>query len=255
MIVRTPEIPISFFCGGDRLYGIVHRTNHVSRRGILMVAGGPQYRVGSHRQFVLLARAWAQQGIPVMRFDLRGMGDSEGRQVPPGESGADIASAIGAFTSNIKGLEEVIIWGLCDGATRALLYAPKDSRISGLVLVNPLINKRRRGARSAYSRVLGFINFVIPSLSDRMADNLKDFKKDVMLILSGKDIVASEFKMTVSASRRWQRLLCAEHVTRYDLPEANHVFSKQEWREQVSAWTIRWFLQRAFLPSPIEPQP
>jgi uncharacterized protein len=42
-----------------------------------MVAAGA-YRVGPHRQFLLLARDWAADGIPVMRFDYQGQGDSEG---------------------------------------------------------------------------------------------------------------------------------------------------------------------------------
>ena len=42
------------------------------------MVGGPQYRVGSHRQFTLMARAFAAAGYPVLRFDYRGIGDSEG---------------------------------------------------------------------------------------------------------------------------------------------------------------------------------
>jgi len=46
--------------------------------GVLIVVGGPQYRVGSHRQFLLLSRRLAAEGHPVMRFDYRGMGDASG---------------------------------------------------------------------------------------------------------------------------------------------------------------------------------
>ncbi|KAB8057318.1 hydrolase 1, exosortase A system-associated, partial [Janthinobacterium violaceinigrum] len=59
-----------------RLVGILSLPAAPGPRGVLIVTGGPQYRVGSHRQFVLLARALAAQGVPVLRFDLRGMGDS-----------------------------------------------------------------------------------------------------------------------------------------------------------------------------------
>lgn len=56
-----------------------HPNEHEVPLGLLMVVGGPQYRVGSHRQFVLLARDLAAAGIPVFPFDYRGMGDSTGQ--------------------------------------------------------------------------------------------------------------------------------------------------------------------------------
>jgi hypothetical protein len=62
---------------GNILYGVVHDPRSNAKRGILMVAAGA-YRVGPHRQFLLLARDWAANGIPVMRFDYQGQGDSEG---------------------------------------------------------------------------------------------------------------------------------------------------------------------------------
>ena len=76
----TEEVPLSFACQDCRLYGVLHRPRSRGRSGVLIVVGGPQYRVGSHRQFVLLARFLAGRSIPVLRFDYRGMGDSEGEQ-------------------------------------------------------------------------------------------------------------------------------------------------------------------------------
>ena len=46
--------------------------------GVLIIVGGPQYRVGSHRQFVKLSRALSQHNIASMRLDSSGMGDSSG---------------------------------------------------------------------------------------------------------------------------------------------------------------------------------
>ena len=72
------EQAITFDCHGASLYGIASVPQQSGARGVLIVVGGPQYRVGSHRQFALLARSLAAQGIPAMRFDYRGMGDSVG---------------------------------------------------------------------------------------------------------------------------------------------------------------------------------
>ena len=79
------------------------------------MVGGPQYRVGSHRQFVLLARDLAADGFPVFRFDYRGMGDSEGEFRGFEHVEDDIAAAVEAFRSASPGLREIVLWGLCDG--------------------------------------------------------------------------------------------------------------------------------------------
>src|SRR5580704_12628654 len=70
----TAELPISFLCENDRMYGILHVPEKPAKRGILMVQGRPAYRVGPHRLYVELARAWAARGYPVMRMDYRGSG-------------------------------------------------------------------------------------------------------------------------------------------------------------------------------------
>ncbi|MGZ5200780.1 MAG: hydrolase 1, exosortase A system-associated, partial [Telluria sp.] len=72
------ERALAFPCGGDWLYGVASLPAQAGACGVLIVVGGPQYRAGSHRQFTLLARSLADAGIPAMRFDYRGMGDSDG---------------------------------------------------------------------------------------------------------------------------------------------------------------------------------
>jgi exosortase A-associated hydrolase 1 len=133
------ETPFAFRCGDDTLLGILHQPERRARRGVLIVVGGPQYRVGSHRQFVLLARALAAAGIPAMRFDYRGMGDSDGAFNGFEHIGDDIAAAVDAFCARCPGVEEIIIWGLCDAASAALFLAHREPRIRGLVLVNPWV--------------------------------------------------------------------------------------------------------------------
>ena len=68
-----------FECAGEQLVAITSiPDNPACSTGVLLIVGGPQYRVGSHRQFVHLSRKLAQRGIPSMRFDCRGMGDATG---------------------------------------------------------------------------------------------------------------------------------------------------------------------------------
>ena len=142
------ESALVFPCEGDRLVGVVsagHRD-----LGVVIVVGGPQYRAGSHRQFVLLARHLAAQGFPVLRFDVRGMGDSEGAQRPFDALTPDIAAAITALQSQQPQVRRVVLWGLCDGASAALLYLHErpDPRVQGLVLLNPWVRSEASLART-----------------------------------------------------------------------------------------------------------
>ena len=133
------EEPFLFSCGDETLLGTACIPAQPSTRGVLIVVGGPQYRVGSHRQFVHLARSLAATGIPCMRFDVRGMGDSTGAMRSFEEIEDDIAAAVTAFLDHCQGLRSVVLWGLCDGASAACFYAHRDSRVTGLVLVNPWV--------------------------------------------------------------------------------------------------------------------
>ena len=130
---------------GSILYGVVHDPRIATKRGILMVAAGP-YRVGPHPLFLHLSARLGGEGIPVMRFDYQGQGDSEGAGAFHFDSLMyDIRSAIDRFTSAVPGIERVVLWGLCEAALNSLLYARSDSRVDGLVLVNPEVDNPHSG--------------------------------------------------------------------------------------------------------------
>ncbi len=142
------DIPLIFECENCRLVGIVARPQMPSISGVLIVVGGPQYRSGSHRQFTLLARDLAEHGTASLRFDYRGMGDSEGSRRNFTEVDADLRSAIDAFLAVAPSVRHVIIWGLCDAASAALYYAHTDSRVKGLVLLNPWVHSEAGAGRT-----------------------------------------------------------------------------------------------------------
>ena len=142
------EQPFTFSCGGATLVGLIHGADGTAKRGILVVVGGPQYRVGSHRQFVLLARALAEEGVPVMRFDHRGIGDSDEPFRGFEALNADIGAAIDAFLARCPAIREVVLWGLCDAASAILFYAHTDSRVAGIVVLNPWVRTQQSEART-----------------------------------------------------------------------------------------------------------
>jgi len=144
------ERALAFACRGAWLYGILSLPNtpQPQPRGVLIVVGGPQYRAGSHRQFTLLARDLAAGGIPAMRFDYRGMGDSEGEFQTFENVDDDVRAALDRFFAEVPGMIEVVLWGLCDGASAAAMYAPQDPRVAGLVLLNPWVRTEEGAARA-----------------------------------------------------------------------------------------------------------
>ena len=136
------EHAIVFVCQGLELLGIasIPTTQSVHDTGVVVLVGGPQYRIGSHRQFTLLCRHLAEQGIASFRFDYHGIGDAAG---PPalGVDGveSDLRAAIDTFLRAVPDLKGVVLWGLCGAASASALYAPTDARVKGLVLLNPWV--------------------------------------------------------------------------------------------------------------------
>ncbi|RYZ10540.1 MAG: hydrolase 1, exosortase A system-associated [Comamonadaceae bacterium] len=150
-------------CHGDALVGLLSEpvttsdsasaaagASPAAGTGVLLIVGGPQYRVGSHRQFTLLGRALAAAGVPCLRIDYRGMGDAQGAQRDFEQVDADIAAAIDAWQREHPSLERVVLWGLCDAASAALLYVHRrrDPRVAGLCLANPWVRTATSLARA-----------------------------------------------------------------------------------------------------------
>jgi exosortase A-associated hydrolase 1 len=124
----------------DELLGVLARpSSDVPQHptGVVIVVGGPQTRVGSHRQFVLLARALAGAGYPCLRFDYTGMGDSSGPKPDFEAAGDDIRRACDALLTAAPGCRRIVLWGLCDGATAAVFHAVTDQRVTRVIAANP----------------------------------------------------------------------------------------------------------------------
>jgi exosortase A-associated hydrolase 1 len=145
------EKPVQFALDDKRLYGILHlpASEQEIVKIVLMVIGGPQTRVGSHRLYVQLARMLCDEGVAVMRFDYEGMGDSEGEYVGFEFAGPSLRAAIDFLFNSLPSLQETIIWSLCDGATASAIYAPKDrERITAMILCNPYVHTEQGQAKT-----------------------------------------------------------------------------------------------------------
>ena len=271
------ESALQFDCAGESLIGIVsHPVLEPADVGIVVVVGGPQYRAGSHRQFVLLARALAGAGYAALRFDCRGMGDSTGDAPGFERIGADIAAAIDALQNASPQIRRVVLWGLCDGASAALLHAHRsaDRRVAGFVLANPWMHSeqaeahaivhsyyRQRLLDGAFWRKLGrgeinplrklgelFGHWLgarngrtdrpARGEADQMLDALHALRLPVLLLLCRKDATAQAFLAGLQLAG--SPFLAQAHVSRQNFPEADHTFSRAEWRREAEVATIEW---------------
>jgi len=269
---------VVFECDGDRLVGVLTAPERdAGKPGVLLVVGGPQYRVGSHRQFALLARNLAEQGSPVFRFDYRGMGDSDGAPRPFAEIDSDIRAAIDAFLDVHPSTTRVVLWGLCDGASAAMIYAPTDPRVCGLVLINPWVRdaqtqaatqvKHYYGGRilsGAFWRKLvsgkvsiadaigGLVGSSLSALRggggpeqtanfrDRMLAGWQRHSGPSLVLLSGNDLTAREFLELSARDPRWRARLADPRTRRMEMPQADHTFSTAQWRVEVEGSVSDW---------------
>jgi exosortase A-associated hydrolase 1/exosortase A-associated hydrolase 2 len=273
------ERPLSFRCGNERLWGILAPAASQpegAATAVVIAVGGPQYRVGSHRQFVFLARRLAEHGYTSLRFDYRGMGDSEGEKRGFEDVGPDLNAAIDALQRACPAVRNVVVWGLCDGASTAMTHAVLNRSVSGIVAVNPWVRSEaslaatrvrhyylarlvrgefwakvirgRLDIRASIGALLGDLKRASRSapsgrgeaFQERMAGGLAVFRGRVLLIISGNDLTAKEFLQYTAASAQWRGLLASDRISRIDLPQADHTFSSATWRKQVEDATIAW---------------
>jgi exosortase A-associated hydrolase 1 len=274
------EIPVVFESSATPLIGMLHPARGNPELGVLvMVAGGPQYRIGGHRQLVLWARKFAAQGFPVFRFDFRGMGDSYGTYVGYENAEDDIRAAIDKFFLEFPSLKSVVLWGECNACSASLFYAHKDPRVQGIVMLNPWVRTEQGQARAVVKHyylhrltersfwtkvftlkfnVIGSIRSALGMISkargvansahvedrrplpERMLEGLTHFRGRIMMVMSGRDLVPKEFDDLVAQRPAWQEQLAARQTERHELPFADHTFSSGEWRDQVAVWGIDW---------------
>ena len=140
MSLTKLEASVVFDCGGDRLIGIHHGVEDQTPSTVVVnVVGGPQYRVGSHRQFVLTARFLASAGFPCLRFDYRGMGDSAG-ELRSFTSVSEDIDVVVAWCRQTYPDSKIVLMGLCDGASAAAIYG-ESTQVDGLILINPWVHR------------------------------------------------------------------------------------------------------------------
>ncbi len=142
---RVRERVVEIETHGQRLFGIL--TEPVGRPTspytAVFLSAGALRRTGVSRVWVELARRWAARGVPCLRFDQAGIGDSTGDEaenVPNSSLYAEISTArvLGIMDwLAAEGLPpRFITVGSCSGAFWGLHCAVADERVRAALMIN-----------------------------------------------------------------------------------------------------------------------
>lgn len=135
--------PVYFGRGGAPLFGCFHPAQEPVREGKALVICQPlgQEYIRCHRLLRVLAASLARSGLPVLRFDYHGCGDSHGdsEDVTLGRCVDDIGEAV-RFVRGRARATGVDLLGLRLGASVALRYAAgRHGQIGRMVLWDPVV--------------------------------------------------------------------------------------------------------------------
>lgn len=133
------ELPFFFGDGGD-LFGIYHPAAGPARRAVLLCAPLGQDYMRCHRLYRQLAGALAAEGLPVLRFDYYGCGDSAGASddMDWQRCLADTATAARELRAR-SGATRLLAFGARLGGSIALAAAA-TARFSDVVVWDPVVD-------------------------------------------------------------------------------------------------------------------
>jgi alpha-beta hydrolase superfamily lysophospholipase len=105
--------------------------------------GGALHHTGPNRAWVEVARRWATRGVPTVRVDLRGVGESEGADERPlpdrslylAQRTEETLAVVDQLAERGLG-DRFILGGLCSGAYWSLHAALADPRVTATMLIN-----------------------------------------------------------------------------------------------------------------------
>jgi alpha-beta hydrolase superfamily lysophospholipase len=130
-----------------RLFGWLHRPRAKARTDVGVIICQPfgYEAICSHRGARALAEASATLGVPALRFDYLGTGDSA--EIDPDADQIDVWSrdilrAVEELQKR-SGVERICLLGFRMGALLATLVANQSAAMQGLVLIAPVISGRR----------------------------------------------------------------------------------------------------------------
>jgi uncharacterized protein len=156
------ERSIAFYNRGQPsflLEGVVHEPPRLEQAPVIVLCH-PQPASSDMNDLLMvtLARSLASAGMVALRFNFRGVGNSQGQQTDGRLEALDLAGAIDIVVTR-PGVNKakICVIGHSFGAYIAYLYAPFDPRIRTLVAISLPIFRAASGFPKAFERPKLFI--------------------------------------------------------------------------------------------------
>jgi alpha/beta superfamily hydrolase len=156
------ERPITFYSKGQPallLEGVVQAPIKAEQAPVIVLCH-PQPASSNMNESltVALAQSFAQAGMIALRFNFRGVGQSQGQQTDGRLESLDLAGAIdAALAQSGANPTKICVVGHGFGAYISLLYAPFDLRIRTLVAISLPIFRTSSGLPRPFERTKLFV--------------------------------------------------------------------------------------------------
>lgn len=200
MISTSPENELPFYFGAESaLFGFFHAAGGPARRAVLLCPPLGQDQIRCHRLYRQLANALAGEGIPALRFDYYGTGDSAGQSadVDLDRCIADVVTAADELRRR-SGAQRIIAFGARLGGSLAVASA-QAARFTGLVTWDPVFDGGAHVSRL-----------------DAMQTALRQDKQRFVRARSASDV--AEQWLGFATSDRLRRQIGALRITTSDVP-------------------------------------
>ena len=253
------------------LFGICTEADSTHGVGAVILNAGLLHHVGPFRLHVELARRLAGDGIPAIRLDQSGKGESPARQGASFEESMlldydDVAAELGK-----RGVDKIYLVGLCSGADDAMYIAQHRPAVAGLVFMDgyaartPKYAVKRYGPKAldagAWARAAGRVTRRLASSPEDNGDgggggiDIRNWSSKEEMLAAYLQILQNDTRILATftegagdyynyegqlAELLGESPVVASHLREIYYPDSDHLFTIHAHRQRLVADIVDW---------------